>query len=111
MRNSVKVVVDAYTGATTFYVFDPADPILAAYRAIFPALFNDASAMPQDLRRHVRYPELLFKLQAAVYGLYHMTDPDGLLQPRRPVDGCLRSRHEARAATRRRSPWSPTSCS
>ncbi len=75
MRNSVKVVVDAYTGATTLYVFDAADPILAAYRAIFPSLFRDVSAMPQDLRRHVRYPELMFKMQAAVYGLYHMTDP------------------------------------
>jgi uncharacterized membrane protein (UPF0182 family) len=75
MRNSVKVVVDAYTGATTFYVFDTQDPIIAAYRAIFPSLFKDASAMPQDLRRHVRYPELLLKLQAQVYGLYHMTDP------------------------------------
>jgi len=75
MRNSVKVVVDAYNGATTFYVFDPADPIIAAWRAIFPSLFRDASEMPQDLRHHVRYPELLFKLQAAVYGLYHMTDP------------------------------------
>ena len=75
LRNSVKVVVDAYTGATTFYVFDSQDPIIAAYRAIFPSLFKDASAMPQDLRRHVRYPELLLKLQAQVYGLYHMTDP------------------------------------
>ncbi|HEY1986938.1 MAG TPA: UPF0182 family protein, partial [Terracidiphilus sp.] len=75
MRNSVKVVMDAYNGATTFYVFDSADPILAAYRAIFPSLFKDAAAMPQDLRRHVRYPELLLKMQAAVYGLYHMTDP------------------------------------
>ncbi len=75
MRNSVKVVIDAYNGATTFYVFDSADPVLAAYRAIFPALFKDASAMPDDLRRHVRYPELLLKLQAEVYGLYHMTDP------------------------------------
>ena len=75
MRNSVKVVIDAYNGATTFYVFDSADPILAAYRAIFPSLFKDPDAMPQDLRRHVRYPELMLKLQAAVYGLYHMTDP------------------------------------
>jgi hypothetical protein len=75
LRNSVKVVVDTYTGATTFYVFDSQDPIIAAYRAIFPSLFKDASAMPQDLRRHVRYPELLLKLQAQVYGLYHMTDP------------------------------------
>jgi hypothetical protein len=75
MRNSVKVVVDAYTGATTFYVFDAVDPVIAAYRRVFPALFKDAAAMPTDLRRHVRYPELLLKLQAAVYGLYHMTDP------------------------------------
>jgi uncharacterized protein len=75
MRNSVKVVVDAYDGTTTFYVFDPQDPIIAAYRSVFPSLFKDASAMPPELRKHVRYPELLLKLQAAVYGLYHMTDP------------------------------------
>jgi hypothetical protein len=76
MRNSVKVVVDAYDGTTTFYVFDAQDPILAAYRGIFPSLFKDASAMPPDLRKHVRYPELLLKLQAEVYGLYHMTNPE-----------------------------------
>jgi hypothetical protein len=75
MRNSVKVAVDAYNGATTLYVFDAQDPIIAAYRQIFPALFKDAEAMPADLRRHVRYPEMLLKMQAAVYGLYHMTDP------------------------------------
>jgi uncharacterized membrane protein (UPF0182 family) len=76
MRNSVKVVVNAYDGTTTFYVFDSQDPILAAYRGIFPSLFKDASAMPPDLRKHVRYPELLLKLQAEVYGLYHMTNPE-----------------------------------
>ena len=76
MRNSVKVVIDAYDGTTTFYVFDAEDPIIAAYRRIFPSLFKDASAMPPALRKHVRYPELLLKLQADVYGLYHMTDPD-----------------------------------
>jgi uncharacterized membrane protein (UPF0182 family) len=75
MRNSVKVVIDAYNGTTTFYVFDNGDPVLAAYRSIFPSLFQDASLMPADLRKHVRYPEKLFKLQADVYGLYHMTDP------------------------------------
>ena len=75
MRNSVKAVVDAYDGTTTFYVFDPQDPIISAYRRIFPSLFKDASAMPAALRKHLRYPELLLKLQAAVYGLYHMTDP------------------------------------
>ncbi len=76
MRNSVKVVVDAYDGTTTFYVFDKADPIIATYRALFPSLFKDASAMPPGLRKHVRYPEMLLKLQAEVYGLYHMTDPE-----------------------------------
>jgi uncharacterized membrane protein (UPF0182 family) len=76
MRNSVKVVVDAYDGTTTFYVFDPDDPIIAAYRRIFPTLFKDAAMMPAGLRKHVRYPELLLKLQAEVYGLYHMTDPE-----------------------------------
>jgi uncharacterized protein len=76
MRNSVKVVVDAYDGTTTFYVFDPDDPVVAAYRRIFPTLFKDAAMMPPGLRKHVRYPELLLKLQAEVYGLYHMTDPE-----------------------------------
>jgi hypothetical protein len=74
MRNSVKVVVDAYDGTTTFYVFDKEDPIIAAYRRLFPSLFKDADAMPAGLRKHVRYPELLLKLQAEVYGLYHMTN-------------------------------------
>jgi uncharacterized membrane protein (UPF0182 family) len=75
IRNSVKVVVDAYNGATTLYVFDAQDPIVTAYRRIFPSLFKDATTMPADLRRHVRYPEDLFKLQSEVYGLYHMTNP------------------------------------
>jgi uncharacterized protein len=75
-RNSVKVVIDAYDGTTTFYVFDTDDPIIAAYRRIFPSLFKDASMMPAGLRKHVRYPELLLKLQAEVYGLYHMTNPE-----------------------------------
>ncbi len=74
MRNSVKVVIDAYNGTTTFYVFDTQDPIIAAYCGIFPGLFKDASAMPAGLRKHVRYPEMLLKLQAEVYGLYHMTN-------------------------------------
>ena len=76
MRNSVKVVVDAYNGTTTFYVFDPTDPIIQGYRRIFPGLFRDAAQMPADLRRHIRYPEELFKLQSEVYGLYHMTNPE-----------------------------------
>jgi uncharacterized protein len=76
IRNSVKVVIDAYTGATTFYVFDAQDPVIAAYRSVFPSLFVDAAAMPPALRAHVRYPELLLEVQAAVFGLYHMTNPD-----------------------------------
>jgi uncharacterized protein len=76
IRNSVKIVIDAYTGATTFYVFDREDPIIAAYRGMFPALFEDESAMPAGLRVHVRYPELMLQMQALVYGLYHMTNAD-----------------------------------
>jgi uncharacterized membrane protein (UPF0182 family) len=57
MRNSVKVVIDAYNGTTTFYVFDTQDPILAAWRRIFPTLFRDASAMPADLRRTSAIPK------------------------------------------------------
>ncbi len=72
----MKVVIDAYDGTTTFYVFDSQDPIIAAYRQMFPSLFKDVSAMPPALRKHVRYPEMLLKLQAAVYGLYHMTNPE-----------------------------------
>ncbi len=75
MRNSVKVAIDAYDGTTSLYVFDPQDPMITAYRRIFPALFKDAASMPPALRKHVRYPELLLKLQADAYAVYHMTDP------------------------------------
>ena len=76
MRNSVKVAIDAFDGTTTFYVFDNQDPIIGAWRAIFPSLFKDASQMPDWLRKHMRYPELMLKLQADAYGLYHMTNPE-----------------------------------
>jgi uncharacterized protein len=76
IRNSVKILIDAYTGETTFYVFDSRDPVVAAYRALFPSLFKDSAAMPAAVRKHVRYPELLLSVQAAVFGLYHMTNPD-----------------------------------
>ena len=76
MRNSVKVVIDAYNGTTDFYVFDPKDPVVNAYRGAFPTLFKDASAMPASLREHVRYPEQLLQTQAEVYGLYHMKDAE-----------------------------------
>jgi len=71
LRNSVKATVDAYTGAVNFYVFDSADPLVAAYRQTFPALFKDAAEMPAGLRAHVRYPEMLIKAQSEVFGLYH----------------------------------------
>jgi uncharacterized membrane protein (UPF0182 family) len=75
MRNSVKITVDAYDGATTFYAFDDKDPVLATYRTIFPDLFTDAAKMPEDIRKHLRYPEDLFRTQAQVYKTYHMLDP------------------------------------
>jgi uncharacterized membrane protein (UPF0182 family) len=75
IRNSVKITVDAYTGKTTFYAWDTKDPVLAAYRTLFPTLFTDASAMPAVIRAHLRYPEDLFSIQAEVYKTYHMLDP------------------------------------
>jgi uncharacterized membrane protein (UPF0182 family) len=76
VRNSVKVVVDAYDGTATFYVFDSEDPIIAAWQKVFPGMFKNASEMPAWLRKHVRYPELMLSLQAEIYGLYHMTNPE-----------------------------------
>lgn len=80
IRNSVKVVIDAYNGSVDFYVFDPQDPIISTYRAVFPTLFKDAAAMPEDLRSHVRYPETLIRVQAEVYGLYHTQSPKVFFQ-------------------------------
>jgi uncharacterized protein len=71
IRNSVKVTIDAYNGATAFYVFDTEDPIINAYRRTYPALFRDGAEMPADLRAHVRYPDLMIKTQGEVFGLYH----------------------------------------
>lgn len=75
MRNAVKATIDAYDGETNLYVFAPSDPIIQAWRNLFPALFRPASAMPPDLRAHARYPEVLFRVQAEIYRTYHMTDP------------------------------------
>jgi uncharacterized protein len=74
LRNSVKITIDAYNGDVTFYVFDEQDPILAAYRNVFPMLFRPAAQMPADLRAHVRYPDTLIQTQGDVYGLYHTTN-------------------------------------
>src|SRR3989475_9892490 len=80
IRNSVKVVIDAYNGATTFYVFDSQDPLIQTYRATFPTLFRDASEMPADLRAHVRYPETLIKVQGDVFVLYHTQNTNSFFQ-------------------------------
>ncbi len=80
VRNSVKVTIDAYNGNVNFYVFDPTDPLIQTYRAAFPALFQDAAAMPADLRAHIRYPETLIKTQAEVYNLYHTQDAKAFFQ-------------------------------
>ncbi|HUI57445.1 MAG TPA: UPF0182 family protein [Bryobacteraceae bacterium] len=75
IRNAVKATIDAYDGETHLYVFAPDDPIIAAYQNLFPNLFLAASQMPADLRRHARYPETLFNVQAEIYRTYHMLDP------------------------------------
>src|SRR6516225_9948890 len=75
LRNSVKAVIDAYNGSVTFYVFDQGDPIIRAYQKVLPDMFKDAGAMPENLRRHIRYPEDIFTVQAEMYGTYHMTNP------------------------------------
>lgn len=76
IRNSVKIVIDAYNGQTTYYAFDPKnDAILRMYMRIFPTLFKPIASMPEDLRAHVRYPQDLFDVQASMYATYHMTDP------------------------------------
>jgi uncharacterized membrane protein (UPF0182 family) len=75
IRNSVKVVIDAYNGDVTYYVIDNEDPIISTYMKIFPDLFNDFSEMPADLQDHIRYPEDLFRIQAEMYSTYHMNDP------------------------------------
>jgi hypothetical protein len=75
IRNAVKAAVDAYTGKVSLYVFDPSDPIIQVYENLFPKLFRPASEMPPDLRRHARYPEVLFRAQAEAYRIFHMRDP------------------------------------
>jgi uncharacterized protein len=75
IRNSVKVVVDAFEGSVTFYVTDPDDPIIGAYRRFFPDLFRDIDELPLGLEAHLRYPQDLFDIQVARFTRYHMTIP------------------------------------
>jgi hypothetical protein len=74
-RNSVIATIDAYQGTVTFYVWDPKDPIIKAWRSAFPDLFTDRSQMPAALRAHLRYPEDLFRVQSNQFGRYHVTEP------------------------------------
>lgn len=74
IRNSVKVVVDAYNGTTSYYVVDEEDPIALTYQKIFPSLFKDFDEMPKEVKKHIRYPNTLFQIQANVYRRYHMND-------------------------------------
>jgi len=75
MRNSVKVVIDAYDGTVDAYVSDPEDPIILTYDRIFPGLLQPLEAMPADLRAHLRYPEDLFRVQTQLYAVYHLDEP------------------------------------
>jgi uncharacterized membrane protein (UPF0182 family) len=94
IRNSVKVTVDAYHGTVTFYLADPADPLIQLYARAFPGLLKPLSEMPADLLAHVRYPEDLFTIQARMYTTYHMRDPQVFYNkedlwtiPRRAIEG------------------------
>ena len=75
VRNSVKVVIDAYSGKMTFYDADPKDPIIQAYSAAFPHMFQPLSKMSPQLQAHLRYPEDIFSIQSAIYGRYHLVNP------------------------------------
>ncbi|MBW2976035.1 UPF0182 family protein [Candidatus Woesearchaeota archaeon] len=75
IRNSVKVVVDAYNGDISFYVIDKDDPLIQNYAKMFPGMFKEFDDMPQGLKGHIRYPEDFLRVQTEVYGTYHMKDP------------------------------------
>jgi uncharacterized membrane protein (UPF0182 family) len=76
IRNAVKIVVDAYHGKVTYYVSDSTDPIINAYRRMYPGVFRPLTEMPADLKKHIRYPRDIFLTQVAVYAKYHQQDPE-----------------------------------
>jgi hypothetical protein len=76
LRNSVKVVIDAYDGTVTAYQADAADPLVRTLAKVFPGIFQPLDAMPADLRLHLRYPEDLFRIQSDMYATYHMSEPE-----------------------------------
>ena len=75
IRNSVKIVIDAYNGTTTFYLAEPGDPIGTTLGKIFPGLLKPLDEMPETLQQHIRYPEGIFSLQTAMFSTFHMTNP------------------------------------
>ncbi len=75
IRNSVKMVLDAYNGTVDLYVSDPEDPLIGVYQSIFPGVYRPLSDIPSDLRSHLRYPEDIFRVQTYIYADYHMTSP------------------------------------
>ena len=76
LRNSVKVVIDAFDGTVTAYLADPRDPLVLTLARAFPGIFRPLEAMPADLRAHLRYPEDLFRVQSDLYASYHMAEPE-----------------------------------
>lgn len=74
IRNSFKVVIDAYDGTTDFYIVDKEDPMIKTYSKIFPSIFKSIDKMPSELKSHIRYPQTLFEIQAKTYETYHMED-------------------------------------
>ncbi|WP_092470987.1 UPF0182 family membrane protein [Desulfotruncus arcticus] len=76
IRNSVKIIINAYTGQVDFYISDETDPVIKTYEKIFPGVFKPIEQMPDDLKKHIRYPVDLFNIQATKYAVYHMTDTE-----------------------------------
>jgi hypothetical protein len=76
IRNSVKIVVDAYDGTVDYYLADPRDPIIRAYSRIYPGLLKGMDRLPADLKAHIRYPKDIFDIQMSIYAKYHQTDPE-----------------------------------
>ncbi len=76
MRNSVKLVIDAYNGTLTAYVSAPGDPLIRTWARIFPGIFHPLDSMPAGLRAHLRYPDEIYRIQTSLYATYHMNAPD-----------------------------------
>ena len=103
MRNSVKVTVNAYTGALTYYLVDPDDPIAVAWSKAFPEMFTPLTDASEDLRAHFRYPENLFQVQASQFATYHVTNPAVFFQKQDvwqiPIDPTIQANNQALEGT------------